>query len=290
MFQLLEQDPIIFIIVVGFVGLCVGSFLNVVIYRLPIMMEREWREQSAELLELSPSESGLDTESEAFNLCIPNSKCPSCKTSIKAWQNLPVLSYLILGGRCAKCKAAISIRYPLVEFLTAALSVLIAWYFGFGLQTLFGLILLWGLISLSLIDLDHKLLPDDITLPLLWLGLFASLFNVFIDSQNAIIGAIVGYLSLWSVYMAFKLITGKEGMGFGDFKLLAVFGAWFGWKVLPVIILLSSAIGALVGISMILFYKRGREVPIPFGPYLAGAGLVAMFFGEQIISWYLGRF
>ena len=290
MFQLLEQDPIIFIIVVGFVGLCVGSFLNVVIYRLPIMMEREWREQSAELLELSPSESGLDTESEAFNLCIPNSKCPSCKTSIKAWQNLPVLSYLILGGRCANCKAAISIRYPLVEFLTAALSVLIAWYFGFGLQTLFGLILLWGLISLSLIDLDHKLLPDDITLPLLWLGLFASLFNVFIDSQNAIIGAIVGYLSLWSVYMAFKLITGKEGMGFGDFKLLAVFGAWFGWKVLPVIILLSSAIGALVGISMILFYKRGREVPIPFGPYLAGAGLVAMFFGEQIISWYLGRF
>jgi leader peptidase (prepilin peptidase)/N-methyltransferase len=275
---------------VGFVGLCVGSFLNVVIYRLPIMMERDWRAQSAELLEVANPDSTHDGEIETFNLNTPNSRCPGCNTPIRAWQNIPVVSYLMLGGQCAKCKTSISIRYPLVELLTAILSVLIAWHFGFSLQTLFALFLTWALIALTLIDFDHQLLPDIITLPLLWLGLFASLFNVFTDSQNSIIGAIAGYLSLWSVYMAFKLVTGKEGMGFGDFKLLAVFGAWFGWKLLPVIILMSSVIGAVVGISLIVCFKRGREVPIPFGPYLAGAGFFALFYGQQLMEWYLGRF
>lgn len=290
MFHLLQQDPVIFLIIIGLVGLCVGSFLNVVIYRLPIMMEREWRQQSAEFLDIPLEENGTVNEAENFNLCQPGSRCPSCKISIKAWQNIPVFSYLLLGGKCASCKSSVSIRYPLVELLTAILSVLAAWHFGFSIQTLFSLILVWGLIALSLIDLDHQLLPDVITLPLLWLGLFTSLFNVFTDSHSSIVGAIAGYLSLWTVYMGFKLLTGKEGMGFGDFKLLAVFGAWFGWQLLPVIIFLSSAIGAIVGICLILLYKRGREVPIPFGPYLAGAGLVALFFGKQIMSWYLGKF
>ncbi|HFD12442.1 MAG TPA: prepilin peptidase [Crenotrichaceae bacterium] len=275
---------------IGFVGLCVGSFLNVVIYRLPIMMERDWRQQSAEFLEIRLSDNDSDSDSVTFNLSTPNSKCPACKAAIRAWQNIPVFSYIMLGGKCANCKTSISIRYPLVEFVTAVLSILIAWHFGFSLQTLFALILLWSLIALSLIDLDHQLLPDSITLPLLWLGLFSSVFNVFTDSKSSIIGAIAGYLSLWSVYMVFKLLTGKEGMGFGDFKLLAVFGAWFGWKFLPVIILLSSVVGAVVGICMIVFTKRGKEVPIPFGPYLAGAGLIALFCGEQLIAWYLGRF
>jgi leader peptidase (prepilin peptidase)/N-methyltransferase len=274
----------------GFVGLCVGSFLNVVIYRLPIMMERDWRAQSAEMLEITIPENNVDGELETFNLSTPNSKCPACKTPIRAWQNIPVISYLMLGGRCANCNTSISIRYPLVELLTAILSVLIAWHFGFGLQALFALFLAWGLVALTLIDVDHQLLPDVITLPLLWLGLFASLFDVYTDSHSSIIGAIAGYLSLWTVYMAFKLITGKEGMGFGDFKLLAVFGAWFGWKLLPVIILISSVIGALIGIGMIVLYKRERDIPIPFGPYLAGAGLVALFYGEQLMSWYLTGF
>lgn len=290
MFQLLEQSPIIFFIVVGFVGLCVGSFLNVVIYRLPIMMERDWRAQSAELLEVANPDLGLDDEIEAFNLNTPNSRCPGCNTPIRAWQNIPVVSYLMLGGKCAKCNTSISMRYPLIELLTGILSVLIAWHFGFNLQTLFALFLTWALIALTLIDFDHQLLPDVITLPLLWLGLFASLFEVFTDSQSSIIGALAGYLSLWSVYMGFKLLTGKEGMGFGDFKLLAAFGAWFGWKLLPVIILMSSAIGAVVGISLIVCFKRGREVPIPFGPYLAGAGFFALFYGQQLMDWYLGRF
>lgn len=290
MFQLLEQSPVIFLIMTGFVGLCVGSFLNVVIYRLPIMMERDWRAQSAEMLEITIPENNADGELETFNLSTPNSKCPACKTPIRAWQNIPVISYLMLGGRCANCSTSISIRYPLVELLTAILSVLIAWHFGFGLQALFALFLAWGLVALTLIDVDHQLLPDVITLPLLWLGLFASLFDVYTDSHSSIIGAIAGYLSLWTVYMAFKLITGKEGMGFGDFKLLAVFGAWFGWKLLPVIILISSVIGALIGIGMIVLHKRGRDIPIPFGPYLAGAGLVALFYGEQLMSWYLSGF
>jgi leader peptidase (prepilin peptidase)/N-methyltransferase len=290
LFQLLQQNPIIFLTMVGFVGLCVGSFLNVVIYRLPIMMERDWRAQSAEMLDITNPDSDMDGEVEAFNLSTPNSKCPVCKTPIRAWQNIPVISYLMLGGHCAKCNASISVRYPLVELLTGILSVLIAWHFGFSLQTLFALVLAWSLIALTLIDIDHQLLPDVITLPLLWLGLFASLFNVFTDSQSSIVGAIAGYLSLWTVYMVFKLVTGKEGMGFGDFKLLAVFGAWLGWKLLPVIILISSLIGALIGIGMIVLFRRGREIPIPFGPYLAGAGLVALFWGEQLMSWYLGRF
>ncbi|MEE9425564.1 MAG: A24 family peptidase [Methylococcales bacterium] len=290
MFQLLEQSPIIFCIVIGFVGLCVGSFLNVVIYRLPIMMERDWRAQSAEMLDVANPDSAAGDEIETFNLNTPNSRCPGCNTPIRAWQNIPVVSYLMLGGKCAKCKTSISMRYPIVELLTGILSVFIAWHFGFSLQTLFALFLTWALIALTLIDFDHQLLPDVITLPLIWLGLFASLFDVFTDSQSSIIGAIAGYLSLWSVYMAFKLITGKEGMGFGDFKLLSAFGAWFGWKLLPVIILLSSLIGAIIGICMIVLFKRGREVPIPFGPYLAGAGLVALFYGEQLMSWYLGRF
>ncbi|MCH9698616.1 MAG: A24 family peptidase [Gammaproteobacteria bacterium] len=288
MLELIRQDPVVFAIVIGLVGLCVGSFLNVVIYRLPVMMERDWKIQSAEFLEMPDVLSERDRQ--PYNLNTPNSTCPSCHQSIKPWQNIPVLSYLLLGGRCANCKQSISKRYPLIEGLTALLSVLVAWHFGYGLQTMFALILLWSLIALSLIDIDHHLLPDSITLPLIWTGLFVSLFDVFTDTRSAVIGAIAGYLCLWSVYMAFKLLTGKEGMGFGDFKLLSAFGAWFGWKVLPVIIFLSSAIGAVIGVTMIIFFKRSRETPIPFGPYLAGAGLLALFWGDQLVNWYLGRF
>ena len=272
-------------------GLLFGSFLNVVIYRLPIMLEREWRLQAHE--QLTGLERAAGDEQTRFNLLTPRSRCSSCGTQITAWQNIPVISWLLLRGRCASCKTAISIRYPIIELLTGILSGIVVWQFGTGLTAGVVLVLLWGLIVLTMIDIDHQLLPDNITYPLLWLGLGFSLLHdpaanlPFPDTQTAIIGAIAGYLSLWSVYWLFKLATGKEGMGYGDFKLLAVLGAWLGWQMLPLIILLSAIVGAVVGIAMIILLDRDHQVPIPFGPYLAGAGLIALLWGDPIINAYL---
>ncbi len=282
--QALQSSPVFLMISTGLLGLLVGSFLNVVVYRLPIMLERGWKKDCRELLELPDVD---EKDVPVFNLSKPDSHCPHCNNSIRAHQNIPILSYCLLRGRCAHCKTAISARYPIVEALTGLISVIVIWHFGYSLQALFALILSWGLITLSLIDFDHQLLPDVITLPGLWLGLLLSLFGIYSNSHDSIIGAIAGYLSLWSVYQLFKLVTGKEGMGFGDFKLLALFGAWLGWQMLPVIILLSSLVGSIIGISLIVFMKRDRSIPIPFGPYLAIAGWLAMIWGDDMTQLYL---
>lgn len=283
--ELLSSSTIFYLIAVGLLGLTVGSFLNVVIHRLPLMMEREWRAHCAEIAEDAPNEK-INT-AEKFNLSTPRSRCPHCGHAITALENIPVLSYLWLRGRCSGCSAKISARYPIIEFITALLSVAVAWHFGFGWPALAGLCFTWALIALTMIDFDHQLLPDSITLPFLWLGLGLSLWQVFVDTPTALIGAIAGYLSLWTVYWAFKLTTGKEGMGYGDFKLLALLGAWMGWQMLPVIILLSSAVGAVVGITLIIVRGRDRNIPIPFGPYLAAAGWIAFLWGHDITSFYL---
>jgi leader peptidase (prepilin peptidase)/N-methyltransferase len=272
-------------------GLLFGSFLNVVIYRLPIMLEREWRLQAHE--HLTGLERVNNDQQARFNLLTPRSRCSSCGALVTAWQNIPVISWLLLRGRCASCKASISVRYPIIELLTGLLSGIVVWQFGTGLTAAVTLILLWGLIVLTMIDIDHQLLPDNITYPLLWLGLGFSLLHdpaadlPFPDTQTALIGAMVGYLSLWSVYWLFKLVTGKEGMGYGDFKLLAVLGAWFGWQMVPLIILLSAVVGTVVGIGMIIMLGRDRQIPMPFGPYLAGAGLIALFWGQSINNAWL---
>jgi leader peptidase (prepilin peptidase)/N-methyltransferase len=266
------------------IGLLVGSFLNVVIYRLPIMMQRNWRKECTEYLQIDSTES---EPQETFNLVFPLSRCPNCNTPIKPHQNIPVISYLFLKGQCATCSNPISSRYPIIEAFTAITSAIVAWHFGDTPQTVFALMLTWSLIALSFIDIDHQLLPDNITLPVLWLGLFLSLFGLYTDAHNSIIGAIAGYTILWSVYHLFKLATGKEGMGYGDFKLLALFGAWLGWQYLPVIILLSSLVGAMIGISMIIFVKRDHNIPIPFGPYLAAAGWIALLWGNDLNQFYL---
>lgn len=263
-------------------GLLIGSFLNVVIYRLPIMMQRDWREQAREILEL-PSEPQTTT----FNLVLPNSSCPHCSHEIKPWENIPVISYLFLRGKCSSCKSPISLRYPLVELTCGLLSAFIAWHFGFTWQAGGMLLLTWGLLAMSLIDVDHQLLPDSLVLPLLWLGLIANSFGLFASLEDALWGAIAGYLSLWSVYWLFKLVTGKEGMGYGDFKLLAMLGAWGGWQVLPLTILLSSLVGAVLGTIMLRMRNAETSTPIPFGPYLAIAGWIALLWGEQITSSYL---
>lgn len=279
---LLREQPALFLLVVGLLGLAVGSFLNVVIYRLPVIMERQWRAQCEQWL------SGQDSAEtpERFDLVQPRSRCPQCGHGILAWENIPVLSYLMLRGKCSACGKIISLRYPIVELLTAALSVAVAWRFGPTWQTGLALLLTWALLSASFIDLDHQLLPDAILLPTLWLGLLASLFSVFQDSRASIIGAVAGYLSLWLVYHIFRWLTGKEGMGYGDFKLFALLGAWLGWQSLPLVILLSSLVGALVGIVLILAMGRDRNLPIPFGPYLAGAGWIALLWGQDILRWY----
>lgn len=283
-FGYLEQTPAAFVAAVCILGLLVGSFLNVVILRLPRMLEREWQAQCRELLA-----GAADTPAppERFNLWWPPSTCPQCSHRIRAWENIPVLSYLLLRGRCSSCGTRISARYPAIEALTAVLSACVAWHFGFGAAALAALLLTWALIALSVIDIDHQLLPDNITLPLLWLGLLLSLAGVFTDPRASLIGAAAGYLSLWSVYHAFRLLTGKEGMGYGDFKLLAALGAWLGWQALPVIILLSSLVGAVVGIVLIVTLGRDRNVPIPFGPYLAAAGWLALLWGDKLTSTYL---
>ncbi|SCZ50362.1 prepilin peptidase [Thiohalomonas denitrificans] len=275
--------PALFAGAVFILGLAVGSFLNVVIYRLPVMMERAWKQHCQELV----GETGAPADSEPFNLARPASRCPHCGHSIGPLENIPLFSYLFQKGRCRHCQGPISARYPAVELTTAILSAVTAWHFGFGWQAGFALLLTWGLVALTFIDLDHQLLPDDITLPLLWLGLLLSLAGVFVPPTTAIIGAAAGYLSLWSVYQLFRLATGKEGMGYGDFKLLGLLGAWLGWQSLPVIIILSSVVGAAVGIGLILFRGHERGTPIPFGPYLAAAGWLALLWGEDLTRAYL---
>ncbi|MGH1461359.1 MAG: prepilin peptidase [Neptuniibacter sp.] len=262
------------------IALCVGSFLNVVIYRIPIMMQREWDEQLGNK-ETDPA------STEPFNLSVPASTCTRCNHKIRWFENIPVLSYLFLKGRCSECKSAISFRYPCIELLSAITASFAVYTYGFNEISLAVILLTSGLICLIFIDIDHQLLPDRITLPLLWLGLFVNSFGMFTSIHSAVYGAIAGYLSLWSIYWIFKLLTGKEGMGYGDFKLLAALGAWAGIGQLPLIILLSSLVGAILGILMILFKKHGRETPIPFGPYLAIAGWIAIFWGHQITSTYL---
>ncbi len=281
MLSLLQTTPLVFVALAGIIGLLVGSFLNVVIHRLPKMMEREWHEQCAEL------NGQTATAAPTYNLTLPRSACPHCGHAITALENIPVLSYLFLRGKCAGCGAKISARYPIVESLSGLLSAYAAWHFGFGLGGLAAIVFIWALIALTFIDFDTQLLPDSITLPLLWLGLLLNLNNAFTSLPSAVIGATAGYLVLWSVYWAFKLTTGKEGMGYGDFKLLAALGAWLGWTMLPLMILLSSLVGAMVGIALIVFTQQGRNIPIPFGPYLAGGGLIALFWGQPLTQAYL---
>lgn len=265
-------------------GLAVGSFLNVVIHRLPTMIEREWQEQCAEL------RGETAAVSERLSLARPRSRCPHCGHVITALENIPILSYFLLKGHCTACGAPIGLRYPIVESLTGLLSGFVAWHFGFSWQSVGALLFVWAMIPLALIDLDTQLLPDSITLSLLWLGLLFNLASVFTDLQAAVIGAMAGYLSLWSVYWLFKLVTGKEGMGYGDFKLLAAIGAWLGWQALPLTILLSSLVGAIVGIALIIATKHGRNVPIPFGPYLAAAGMISLLWGRPLTQGYLQFF
>jgi len=279
---LLQHNTGFWVGAVFVVGLMVGSFLNVVIYRLPLIMEREWKAQCQEYMGETPSEGRHE-----LGLARPRSRCPGCGHTIRFYENIPVFSYLWLRGRCSSCGKPISLRYPVIELLTAVLSAVIAWHFGYGWQAGAALLLTWGLIALSMIDVDHQLLPDSITLPFLWLGLILSLFPVFADMRSSLIGAVAGYLSLWTVYQLFKLLTGKEGMGFGDFKLLALLGAWMGWQSLPLIVLLSSAVGAVLGGTMIAIKGRDRHQPIPFGPYLAIAGWITLLWGDQISGSYL---
>jgi leader peptidase (prepilin peptidase) / N-methyltransferase len=263
-------------LVAALFGLLVGSFLNVVIHRIPKMMQRESDNYVAQ-------ESGKEPpHTDRYNLMVPRSACPHCGHQITAMENIPVISWLALRGKCRKCKAPISARYPAVELLTGILAGVLVWTFGSGLAGLATLLFLFLLVAMTFIDVDTQLLPDDLTYPLLWAGLLVNLHGTFVPLQDAVIGAAAGYLVLWSVYWLFKLVTGKEGMGYGDFKLLAALGAWLGWQMLPTIILLSSVVGAVVGISLIVFAKRGRDKPIPFGPYLAAAGLIALLYGSGI--------
>ena len=288
MTELFTSLPWLFMVAAGVIGLLVGSFLNVVIHRLPKMMERDWQAQCAELSN-EPTAGSNHAEQTAltYNLVVPRSACPACSHQITAIENIPVISYLALRGKCRGCGTKISARYPAVEALTAVLSGLVAWHFGFGLAGCSALLLLWALVALTFIDADTQLLPDSITLPLLWLGLIVNLNHGFTDINSAVLGAIFGYLSLWSIYWLFKLITKKEGMGYGDFKLLAALGAWLGWQKLLLVILLSSVVGAVVGIVLIILARLGRNVPLPFGPYLAMAGFIALLWGDGIMKSYL---
>ena len=298
LFEILADTPWLMTGSVFVLSLLVGSFLNVVIFRLPVMLDRQWRAQAEEMLgsesTAPPSTADSPPPPARYNLVTPRSTCPHCNAAIEAHQNIPVLSYMLLGGKCANCKGNISARYPVVELVTALLSAAVAWHFGWHWQTVAALTFTWALVALTVIDLDHQVLPDIITLPLLWLGLLLSLawhhgpsLPIPVDPRSAIIGAVSGYMSLWLVYWAFKLVTGKEGMGYGDFKLFGALGAWMGWQMLPLIILLSAFTGAVVGIALIVLRGRDRNIPIPFGPYLAAAGWIALMWGPQIIGGYL---
>ena len=295
--ELLAASPGLWIGTCLVLGLVVGSFLNVVIHRLPLMLKRQWREQCAELETEGGGAANVPAStSEPFNLMVPRSACPFCARPIAAWQNIPVISWLVLRGRCAGCCSPISARYPLVELLTGLLSAAVAWRFGFGSAAAAGLTMTWFLVALAFIDIDHQLLPDDLTLTLLWLGLAASLWSsqsgagLPVDTRSSLIGAMVGYGSLWSVYHLFRLATGKEGMGYGDFKLFAALGAWLGWKMLIPIILIASVVGAIVGIAMLTLRRQNRATPIAFGPFLAAAGWLILMFGDRVVSGYLNWF
>lgn len=278
----LASHVLAFVLFAALLGLLIGSFLNVVIYRLPIMMQREWRAQALEYLECPPEQI-----SERFNLLLPSSRCPHCDHQIRSWENIPLVSWLALRGKCSSCRAPISSRYPLVELACGLLSGYVAWHFGFTWQAGAMLLLTWGLVAMSMIDIDHQLLPDSLVLPLLWLGLILNNFGLFVSLESALWGAVAGYLSLWSVYWLFKLVTGKEGMGYGDFKLLAMLGAWGGWQVLPLTILLSSVVGAVLGTILLRVQRAESSTPIPFGPYLAIAGWIALLWGDWITESYL---
>jgi leader peptidase (prepilin peptidase) / N-methyltransferase len=294
--DLLAGSPAFFIGTCLVLGLLIGSFLNVVIYRVPVILERQWREQCQELAGAEPGVAAKQTDAP-FNLVVPRSACPSCKAPITAMQNIPVLSWLFLKGRCAGCGVRISFRYPAIETLTGVLSAAVAWKFGYGWPALAALVLTWFLIALTFIDVDHQLLPDNLTLPLLWIGLLLSLWAeagggvaIPVDPRTSIIGAIAGYLSLWSVYHLFRLLTGKEGMGYGDFKLFAALGAWLGWKMLLPIILIAAVVGAVVGIGILALGGHKRSTPIAFGPFLAAAGWLMLMFGQELVTGYLGLF
>ena len=282
--EYLRNSPVAFLIFMTILGLMVGSFLNVVIHRLPKMLENDWRQQCRTLLNI---ETPATTAAETYNLIQPRSRCPQCNHQITALENIPVLSYLLLGGKCSVCESPIALRYPVIELTSGFLAMFCAWHFGFGYQACCATLLSWSLLTLSTIDLDHQLLPDDITFPLLWLGILFNMTGMFTDIRSSLLGTMAGYTVLWSVYQTFKLLTGKEGMGYGDFKLLAMLGAWLGWQMLPLIILLSSVAGALIGISLIVFKQHDRNKPIPFGPYLALAGWVALIWGHDINSFYV---
>lgn len=293
-----DQSPWLFITLSFIFAATIGSFLNVVIHRFPVMMKREWQQECNQYLQEYHAEivtkigidklnTPIDSFPEKYNLVVPGSACPKCKTSIKPWHNLPVFGWLMLKGKCAACHAPISARYPIIEFITGLLVATLAWHFGPSWQFVFASILTFVLIALTGIDLDEMLLPDQMTLPLLWLGLIINLNHTFASPTDAIIGAAAGYLSLWSIFWLFKILTGKEGMGYGDFKLLAVFGAWLGWQMLPLVILLSSLVGAVVGITMIVSKRLKQGNPIPFGPYIAAAGWIALIWGQPIVDWYL---
>ena len=275
------MEPVAYTTLAAVLGLMVGSFLNVVIHRLPKMMERGWMAECAELRGEPP------LQAEKLTLATPRSRCPHCGHGITAVENIPLLSFLLLRGRCRACQARISPRYPLVEALSGLLSGYAVWRFGASWAGVGALLFIWGMIALTFIDFDTQLLPDSITLPLLWVGLLLNLGGAFTDLKSAVIGAAAGYLSLWAVYWAFKLATGKEGMGYGDFKLLATVGAWLGWQMLPLTILASSMVGAVVGIALIVFARHGRDIPIPFGPYLAAAAIIALFWGKPLTQQYL---
>ncbi|MEN8641731.1 prepilin peptidase [Pseudomonas sichuanensis] len=278
---LIVEHPAFFYSLAVVLGLLVGSFLNVLAYRLPIMLERQWQREAQAVLGLPGA------AHERFDLCLPASRCPHCQHRIRAWENIPLVSYLVLRGRCSACKGRISARYPLVELGCALLSLLVAWHFGPGIEALLVMVLTWGLIALSLIDAEHQLLPDVLVLPLLWLGLVVNAFGLLVPLADAVWGAVAGYLSLWSVFWVFKLLTGKDGIGQGDFKLLAMLGAWGGWQILPLTLMLGSLAGALIGLVLVRLRRAQMGVALPFGPYLAIAGWIAVLWGDEIVASYL---
>ncbi|WP_444896378.1 prepilin peptidase [Microbulbifer sp. SSSA005] len=286
MLENLSLYPALLLVSAFIFGALIGSFLNVVILRLPVMMEHSYKRDFYNYFDIKPSSEEQRELGKPFNLVLPHSHCPKCKVEIKPWQNIPIISYLLLRGKCGSCGTAISKRYPMIELITGILTAVVVWQLGFTWQALAGCFFTWALVALTGIDFDKQLLPDSITLPLLWAGLLINIWGAFASLQDAVIGAIAGYLSLWLVFHIFKIVTGKEGMGAGDFKILAAIGAWFGWQVLPMVILLSAAVGAAAGISWSIAVGRDRNLPIAFGPYLAGAGWIAMLWGEQIMSWY----